>query len=146
MALQQVILNLVMNAIESMNSSEPRVLSIKSESTGHNSILVSIEDTGNGIDPDNLEQIFKPMFTTKAHGMGMGLVICRSIIESHKGKIWVTAGASRGSIFQFELPSVRGDEGRSELSDPTMVTLKGSPAPAASAPSLADEVIESRCL
>jgi len=103
--LRQVILNLVMNAIEAMNAAEPRVLSIKSESTEHNSIRVSIEDTGSGIDPSQANRVFKPLFTTKARGMGMGLAICRSIIESHGGKIWVSAGASRGSIFQFELPT-----------------------------------------
>jgi len=101
--LQQVILNLVMNAIESMSSAEPRVLSIKSEITAHNGVRVSIADTGSGISLTNLNRVFKPMFTTKARGMGMGLSICRSIIESHNGRIWVTAGAPRGSIFQFEL-------------------------------------------
>jgi signal transduction histidine kinase len=103
--LQQVILNLVMNAIESMDSVETRVLSIKSENTGHNGIRVSIADTGSGIDVANLNHLFEPMFTTKARGMGMGLSICKSIIESHQGRIWVTAGAPRGSIFQFELPT-----------------------------------------
>ena len=104
--LEQVILNLVMNAIESMNlAAEPRVLSIKSEITEHNAVRVSIADTGNGIDPANLNHVFKPMFTTKARGMGMGLAICKSIIESHKGRIWVSANAPRGSIFQFELPT-----------------------------------------
>jgi C4-dicarboxylate-specific signal transduction histidine kinase len=102
--LQQVILNLVINAIESMKSAEPRLLSIKSESNGRDSIRVAIEDTGSGIDPSNRDRIFKPLFTTKAHGMGMGLAICQSIIESHNGKIWVSPGASRGEIFQFELP------------------------------------------
>jgi signal transduction histidine kinase len=103
--LQQVILNLVMNAIESMKSVEPRVLSIKSKSNGHDSIRVSIEDTGSGIDPSNHDRIFKPLFTTKARGMGMGLAICRSTIDSHDGRIWLSAGATRGSIFQFELPT-----------------------------------------
>jgi signal transduction histidine kinase len=103
--LQQVILNLVMNAIESMDSAEPRVLSIKSETTEHNGVHVSIADTGKGIDIADLNRVFKPMFTTKARGMGMGLAICKSIIESHHGRIWVTAGAPRGSIFQFELPA-----------------------------------------
>jgi signal transduction histidine kinase len=102
--LQQVILNLVINAIESMKSAEPRVLSIKSETTGHNGVRVSIADTGTGVDLANLNRLFKPMFTTKARGMGMGLSICKSIIESHHGRIWATAGAPRGSIFQFELP------------------------------------------
>ena len=103
--LQQVILNLVMNAIESMSSAEPRVLSIKSEITAHNGVRVSIADTGSGISLTNLNRVFKPMFTTKARGMGMGLSICRSIIESHNGRIWVAAGAPRGSIFRFELPA-----------------------------------------
>jgi signal transduction histidine kinase len=103
--LEQVILNLVMNAIESMNSAEPRVLSIKSEITEHNGVRVSIADTGSGISLTNLNRVFKPMFTTKARGMGMGLSICKSIIESHNGRIWVTAGTPRGSIFQFELPT-----------------------------------------
>ena len=103
--LQQVILNLVMNAIESMSSAEPRVLSIKSEITAHDGVRVSIADTGSGISITNLNRVFTPMFTTKARGMGMGLSICKSIIESHNGRIWVTAGAPRGSIFRFELPA-----------------------------------------
>jgi signal transduction histidine kinase len=103
--LQQVILNLVMNAIESMNSSELRVLSIKSGFTEHKAVHISIEDTGSGIDPSNLDSIFKPLFTTKERGMGMGLSICRSIIEAHDGRIWVSAGAAGGSIFQFQLPT-----------------------------------------
>jgi signal transduction histidine kinase len=102
--LQQVILNLVMNAIESMNSTEPRVLSLKSEITGHNGVRISIADTGSGVDQANLKRVFEPMFTTKAGGMGMGLSICKSIIEGHNGRISVTAGETRGSIFQFELP------------------------------------------
>jgi C4-dicarboxylate-specific signal transduction histidine kinase len=102
--LQQVILNLVMNAIESMHSAERRMLSVKSVGTGHNGVRVSIADTGSGISVTNLNRLFKPMFTTKAGGMGMGLAICKSIIESHNGRIWVTAGSPGGSIFQFELP------------------------------------------
>ena len=108
--LRQVVLNLVMNAIELMASvAEPRVLSIKSEFTEHNSVLVSIADTGSGIDVANLNRIFAPMFTTKTRGMGMGLSICKSIIDSHNGGIWVSAGVPRGSIFHFELPLRRGD-------------------------------------
>ena len=103
--LQQVILNLIMNAIDSMRSVQPRTLSIKSKLNGHDSVQVSIEDTGVGIDPANLSQIFKPLFTTKDHGMGMGLSICHSIIERHEGKIWVTAGNKGGTIFHFELPT-----------------------------------------
>ena len=103
--LQQVILNLIMNAIEAMSSAEPRVLTIKSESDGRNGLRVSVADTGSGIDPSHVHRIFDPMFTTKLNGMGMGLSICRSIIEDHDGKSLATAGASRGTIFQIELPS-----------------------------------------
>ena len=103
--LQQVILNLIMNAIDSMRSVQPRVLSITSKLSGPDRVQVSIEDTGTGIDPANLAQIFKPLFTTKERGMGMGLSICHSIIEGHNGRIWVTAGNTRGTVFNFELPS-----------------------------------------
>jgi len=103
--LQQVILNLVVNAIEAMHSEQARVLRTKSELTQDDRVHVSIEDTGPGIDPSNLGRIFKPLFTTKAGGMGMGLSICRSIIEGHSGQIWVSAGSKSGSIFQFELPT-----------------------------------------
>ena len=103
--LQQVVLNLVMNANDSMRSVQPRVLSVKSKLNGRDCVQVSIEDTGIGIDPANRDQIFKPLFTTKDHGMGMGLSICRSIIERHEGKLWVTAGNTRGTIFHFELPT-----------------------------------------
>jgi signal transduction histidine kinase len=93
-----------MNAIESMHAAEPRLLSIKSETTKTDGVSVSIADTGSGISLANLNRVFKPMFTTKAGGMGMGLSICKSIIESHNGRIWVSAGVPKGSIFQFELP------------------------------------------
>jgi signal transduction histidine kinase len=103
--LQQVILNLIMNAIVSMRSVEPRVLSVRSKLNGRNAVQVSIEDTGIGIDPANQHKIFNALFTTKQNGMGMGLSICRSIIESHDGRIWVSPSVTRGSIFQFELPT-----------------------------------------
>jgi hypothetical protein len=82
------------------------------------------------------------MFTTKARGMGMGLSICKSIIESHNGLIWVSVGVPRGSIFHFELPVYQSGERKSDVSDPTLATLNGSPASTASAPSLANEAIE----
>jgi C4-dicarboxylate-specific signal transduction histidine kinase len=103
--LQQVILNLVMNAIEAMQSVQPRILQVKSNRGNPEMVHVSIEDTGAGIDPSNLKQVFNPLFTTKERGMGMGLAICRSIIESHNGRIWVSPGVDRGTIFQFELPA-----------------------------------------
>jgi len=102
--LQQVVLNLVMNGLEAMQSVRPRVLNVQTDQTKPGMVRVSVEDTGAGIDPSNLDRVFKPLFTTKASGMGMGLFICRSIIESHGGRIWVTAAANRGSVFQFELP------------------------------------------
>jgi signal transduction histidine kinase len=102
--LQQVVLNLIMNGIEAMRSVQTRVLKVQTEQTKPSMVRVSIEDTGPGIDPSNLDQIFKPLFTTKASGMGMGLSICRSIIESHGGQIWVSATVNGSSIFQFELP------------------------------------------
>ena len=103
--LQQVILNLVMNAIEAMESIHYRALNVKSEQSKPDLVHISIEDTGTGIDPSNLKQVFSPLFTTKERGMGMGLSICRSIIENHDGRIWVSPGLDRGSIFQFELPA-----------------------------------------
>ena len=104
--LQQVISNLVMNAIESMGSLQTRALRIKTELSQSNTVHVSIEDTGTGIKSSDVAQLFKPMFTTKARGMGMGLSICQSIIENHDGRIWVSPGATGGSIFQFELPMI----------------------------------------
>jgi C4-dicarboxylate-specific signal transduction histidine kinase len=103
--LQQVVLNLVMNAIEAMQSAAPRTLSIRSCLSKPNFVHVAIEDTGTGIDPSNHDHIFNPMFTTKARGMGIGLSVCQSIVKSHNGRIWVTGGIEKGSIFQFELPT-----------------------------------------
>jgi signal transduction histidine kinase len=103
--LQQTILNLITNAIESMHSVDRRVLRVRSESDGSGGVHVSIEDTGTGIDQSNLDSIFKPMFTTKAAGMGMGLAICRSIVESHGGRIWISPGSERGSVFHFTIPA-----------------------------------------
>ena len=103
--LQQVVLNLVMNAIEAIQTEALRILSIRSCVSKPNFIHVAVEDTGTGIDPSSHGQIFDPMFTTKERGMGIGLSICHSIIESHNGRIWVTRGIDKGSIFQFELPT-----------------------------------------
>jgi signal transduction histidine kinase len=103
--LQQVVLNLVMNAIEAMQSVAPRILSIRSGVRKPNVVHVIVEDTGTGVDPSNHDHIFNPMFTTKERGMGIGLSICHSIIESHNGRIWATRGINEGSIFQFELPT-----------------------------------------
>jgi signal transduction histidine kinase len=102
--LQQVILNLVSNAIEAMHAMQPRILKVSSDRRKPALVHVSISDTGAGIDPANVERVFGALFTTKERGMGMGLSICKSIMENHHGRIWVSAGSVRGTTFHFELP------------------------------------------
>jgi len=102
--LQQVLVNLITNAIDSMATTNgERMLSIRSEIHHPRHVKVSVEDTGEGLKPGAIDRIFNPMFTTKSHGMGMGLSICRSIVEAHEGQIWVT-GKGRGTIFHFTVP------------------------------------------
>jgi len=103
--LQQVMLNLIKNAIEAMTSAKAnsRILHLKTECDGSANITISVQDSGPGIDPGNIERIFYRFFTTKPHGMGMGLAICRSIIEAHNGRLWAEAG-DQGSIFRISLP------------------------------------------
>ena len=104
--LQQVLTNLMTNAIEAMAEKKwPRILRIKSATEEPNGVLISVADTGKGIDPKIVDRIFNPLFTTKSNGMGLGLSICRSIIEGHDGRLWVSAGAEGGSVFQFVLPA-----------------------------------------
>ncbi|PAY08428.1 two-component sensor histidine kinase [Bradyrhizobium sp. UFLA03-84] len=103
--LQQVLVNLMTNAIESMAAKNGnRALSIRSEVHHSGYVMVSVEDTGKGLDPSAVDRIFNPMFTTKTRGMGMGLSICRSIIEAHGGQLWVTADNAHGAIFHFTVP------------------------------------------
>ena len=104
--LQQLILNLVMNAAEAMRTVQPRVLKIRTHRSVAGMVHGTIEDSGVGIGEADRDHIFDPLFTTKSDGMGMGLSICRSIIQKHGGRIWVAPAASRGAIFQFELPAV----------------------------------------
>jgi signal transduction histidine kinase len=100
--LQQVLLNLITNAIDAMAiKDEPRVLCVKSDVHEADGVLVSVADTGTGINSQDIDKIFNPLFTTKSDGMGMGLSICRSIVEAHQGRLWVTPNAPRGSVFQF---------------------------------------------
>jgi signal transduction histidine kinase len=105
--LQQVVLNLILNAVEAMSSVEPeaRQLSISTELSNTNNILVSVRDSGPGIDPEHLERIFAPFYTTKTSGIGMGLSICRSIIAAHGGRLWAEANRPQGATFQFTLPA-----------------------------------------
>jgi PAS domain S-box-containing protein len=101
--LQQVILNLVVNALEAMNRIDDgaRELQISTKPDASNSVLVTVRDTGLGLDPKTAERLFEPFYTTKPEGMGMGLAICRSIIEAHGGRLWATANEPRGAVFQF---------------------------------------------
>jgi C4-dicarboxylate-specific signal transduction histidine kinase len=92
--LQQVILNIVMNASEAMQSVQPRRLKVQSGQSKSGTIRVLVQDTGTGIDAANIARIFDALFTTKSGGMGMGLSICRSIIEAHGGRIWVSPACS----------------------------------------------------
>jgi signal transduction histidine kinase len=105
--LQQVILNLITNAVEAMHSVPSRILTISTQQTAPGIVRMSIEDTGPGVDRENSDRIFDRLFTTKPSGMGMGLSICRSIIERHGGHISVSKGVNGGAIFQIELPSIR---------------------------------------
>ena len=104
--LQQVIINLVMNGVEAMEtvSERPRELLIRSSAHDGGEVRVAVQDAGVGLDPAHAEQVYNAFFTTKASGMGMGLSISRSIIESHGGRLWATANASHGATFQFALP------------------------------------------
>jgi signal transduction histidine kinase len=101
---QQVLLNLITNAIETMATVDgPRILAVSASARENGGVIISVADTGMGIGAEDVQRVFNPLFTTKAGGMGMGLTICRSIIEAHNGMMWVSPNAPRGSIFQFVL-------------------------------------------
>jgi len=104
--LQQVILNFVNNAVDAMRlvNDRERILTVKSESLAPDGIAITVEDSGTGIDPKNVDQMFDAFFTTKSKGMGMGLAICRSIIDRHGGTLSVWPGAPYGSVFRVVLP------------------------------------------
>jgi signal transduction histidine kinase len=99
-------INLVMNGIEAMQSvtDRPRELLIRSLQDETQQVLVSVTDCGVGISAENADRLFNAFFTTKAGGMGMGLSICRSIIEAHGGRLWATANVPHGATFQLTLP------------------------------------------
>jgi PAS domain S-box-containing protein len=104
--LQQVMLNLSINAIEAMSSgSGPRELSIETGLDAQGNVLVAVRDSGPGLGPEALEQIFDPFYTTKAAGMGIGLSISRSIVEAHGGRLWASANPAGGAVFQFFIPT-----------------------------------------
>jgi len=105
--LQQVVMNLVTNAMDAMEPivDRQKLLRVKSAIKDGDIVVVAIEDSGTGIDADKVDRLFDTFFTTKPNGMGMGLSICRSIIEAHNGRLGVSAGAQYGSVFRFELPT-----------------------------------------
>jgi len=107
--LQQVVLNLVMNAMDALADAagKQREIVIRSSTSAENEILVSVEDCGPGVNPEAIDKIFDPFFTTKPQGIGVGLSISRSIIESHEGRLWSTPNPNGGAIFQFTLPMGR---------------------------------------
>jgi PAS domain S-box-containing protein len=109
--LQQIVENLILNAVDAMSSVEKgaRELSIGIErSQAGGGVLVEVGDSGPGIDPANHERVFEPFYTTKTSGVGLGLSICRSIIDGHGGRLWVTANEPRGAVFHFTLPAAQG--------------------------------------
>jgi signal transduction histidine kinase len=118
--LQQVLLNLILNGIDAVSAvaDRPRELTVSSTFSGPGSVMVAVEDTGTGLDPAIAKRIFDPFFTTKADGLGMGLSICRSIIEAHGGGLWAVSRLPYGTIFRFTVP----------------IAVEASPGPAAQCP------------
>ena len=105
--LQQVILNLLVNAAEAMDSTtrRDRVLTVTSDQQQPSNVLITVEDSGPGMEPKDIERIFEPFYTTKPNGMGMGLAICRSIIQSHDGRLFVTPSRLGGLALHIALPA-----------------------------------------
>jgi two-component system, LuxR family, sensor kinase FixL len=105
--LQQVLLNLVVNGADAMSEENGQIKSlvIGSRADSSGDVLVFVRDHGVGLDQETADKIFDPFFTTKDKGMGMGLAICRSIIEAHGGRLWASAAEPRGALFQFTLPN-----------------------------------------
>jgi len=104
--LQQVMLNLMLNAVEAMSEARDgsRKLLIRTEQDGSGGVLIALQDSGPGLNPESVDRLFDAFYTTKPGGMGMGLSICRSIIEAHGGRVWATANVPQGAVLQFTLP------------------------------------------
>jgi C4-dicarboxylate-specific signal transduction histidine kinase len=109
--LQQVVLNLFMNGMDAMNglTGRPKQVLIRSRRHDARTILISVEDSGVGLRPEIESRVFEPFFTTKPQGIGMGLSISRSIVESHRGHLWAESGRTGGALFQFTIPLDSGD-------------------------------------
>lgn len=108
--IQQILLNLMRNSVEAMQDSAKRELRLSAVRVDNDMVQVSVADTGSGLAPEVASQLFQPFVTTKQHGMGVGLSICRTIAESHGGKIWVEANPGGGTVFRFTLRGVRKEE------------------------------------
>jgi C4-dicarboxylate-specific signal transduction histidine kinase len=118
--LQQVVLNLMLNAVEAISDKgqQPRELFISTEKQDASSILVTVRDSGAGLDLSSLDQVFQPFHTSKSGSIGVGLSICRSIVEAHGGRIWASASGGGGASFHFSLPAVTAKACRRTVVDP----------------------------
>ena len=108
--LQQVLLNLIVNAIEAMSGvhDRPRELTIVTVASEPGAVVVEVRDSGPGLDEDGAQRVFEPFYTTKAQGIGIGLSISRSIVEAHGGRLWATSNQPHGAVFRFSLPVAQG--------------------------------------
>ena len=104
--LQQVLLNLMMNAMEAMSGVHDRAreLTIVSGQDGPSGVVVEVRDSGSGLEPERVQRVFEPFYTTKSEGIGIGLSISRSIVEAHGGQLWASANEPHGAVFRFSLP------------------------------------------
>ena len=125
--LQQVIMNLVLNGMEAIASVSdgPRELLIRSSKNGADQVTVAVRDTGIGIDPDNAERLFNPFFTTKPDGTGMGLSICRSIIELHGGRVWASRNRAGRHLSVLLAPCINGFRWEPALRHRAFTTFAG---------------------
>jgi len=132
--LQQVVLNLLMNALEAMRGVDdrPRQLVIRTERDEGERVRLSVQDVGVGFDPQSVERLFDAFYTTKGDGMGIGLSVSRSIIESHHGRLWAELNEGGGATFSFSIPRVSG---------PEMASHRGGGANQTSAPSDAENIM-----
>jgi two-component system, LuxR family, sensor kinase FixL len=108
--IQQVLLNLIRNAMEAMEDASVRQLTVAASAEARN-VMVTVRDTGTGVIPEIEAKLFQPFVTTKPDGMGIGLSVCRTIIEGHNGRLWMESSPGGGSVFHFTLPMVDPDQG-----------------------------------
>ena len=107
--LQQVLVNLITNAMDAMRNTPSKVLTLRSRMETPDTVVVSVGDSGTGLNPATKDRIFDPFFTTKKGGLGMGLRICHSIVEEHGGRIWAEANQAAGATFSFSLNTIRNE-------------------------------------